>query len=45
MLNLSSINFADVMATIQASPKPVSILWQTPDTIAFVARGRACQAI
>jgi 3-hydroxyanthranilate 3,4-dioxygenase len=40
MLNLSSINFADVMATIQASPGPVSILWQTPDTIAFVARGR-----
>ena len=40
MLNLSSINFAEVMATIQTSPKPVSILWQTPDTIAIVARGR-----
>ena len=40
MLHLSSINFADVMATIQASPKPVSILWQTEDAIAFVARGR-----
>ena len=40
MLNLGSIDFADVMAAINASPKPVSILWQTPDTIAFVARGR-----
>jgi 3-hydroxyanthranilate 3,4-dioxygenase len=40
MLNLGAINFADVMATIRASPGPVSILWQTPDTIAFVARGR-----
>ena len=40
MLNLSSINFDEVMATIEASPKPVSILWQTDDTIAFVARGR-----
>ena len=41
MLNLSSIDFAEVMATITASSKPVSILWQTDDTIAFVARGRA----
>jgi 3-hydroxyanthranilate 3,4-dioxygenase len=41
MLNLSSINFADVMATIAGSPAPVSILWQTADTVAFVARGRA----
>src|SRR6266404_1055104 len=40
MMPLSSINFADVMATIKDSPKPVSILWQAPDTIAFVARGR-----
>ena len=40
MLNLGSINFADVRAAITASPRPVSILWQTPDTIAFVARGR-----
>ena len=41
MLNLSSINFAEVMATIKASTRPVSILWQTHDSIAFVARGRA----
>lgn len=40
MLNLGSINFADVMDTIRSSPAPVKILWQTPDTIAFVARGR-----
>ena len=39
-MNLNSINFTEVMATIQGSPKPVSILWQTPDSIAFVARGR-----
>jgi 3-hydroxyanthranilate 3,4-dioxygenase len=41
MLNLSSINFAEVMAAIQRSTRPVSILWQTGDSIAFVARGRA----
>ena len=40
MLDLKSINFEEVMAAIAGSPKPVSILWQTPDTIAFVARGR-----
>jgi 3-hydroxyanthranilate 3,4-dioxygenase len=40
MLNLSSINFAEVMATIKSSTRPVSILWQTDDSIAFVARGR-----
>jgi 3-hydroxyanthranilate 3,4-dioxygenase len=40
MLDLRSINFEEVMATIAGSPKPVSILWQTPETIAFVARGR-----
>jgi 3-hydroxyanthranilate 3,4-dioxygenase len=40
MLNLSSIDFAEVMKAIEASPTPVSILWQTDDTVAFVARGR-----
>lgn len=40
MLNLSSINFAEVMATIKGSTRPVSILWQTDDSVAFVARGR-----
>jgi 3-hydroxyanthranilate 3,4-dioxygenase len=40
MLNLSSINFAEVMATIKSSTRPVRILWQTDDSIAFVARGR-----
>ncbi|HEY7649275.1 MAG TPA: 3-hydroxybutyryl-CoA dehydratase [Methylomirabilota bacterium] len=40
MLNLSSINFAEVMAAIESSTRPVSILWQTDDSIAFVARGR-----
>ena len=40
MNTMSAINFGEVMAAIQGSPKPVSILWQTPDTVAFVARGR-----
>ena len=40
MLNLGSIDFAQVMAAIDASPKPVRILWQTDDTVAYVARGR-----
>jgi 3-hydroxyanthranilate 3,4-dioxygenase len=40
MLNLASIDFAEVMAAIAESPKPVRILWQTDDTVAFVARGR-----
>ena len=41
MNDLSAVNFSHVMAAIkQQSPKPVSILWQTPDTVAFVARGR-----
>jgi 3-hydroxyanthranilate 3,4-dioxygenase len=41
MLDLGSIDFDDVIAAIEASRKPVGILWQTADTIAFVARGRA----
>lgn len=40
MLNLTSIDFAQVMADIAGSPRPVRILWQTGDTVAFVARGR-----
>ncbi len=40
MHDLSAINFGQVMAAIKGSSKPVSILWQTPDTVAFVARGR-----
>jgi len=40
MNGLSAINFGHVMAAIKGSSKPVSILWQTPDTVAFVARGR-----
>jgi len=40
MHDLSAINFGEVMAAIKDSPKPVSILWQTSDSVAFVARGR-----
>lgn len=41
MNELKSINLAEVSASVAQSVKPVSILWQAPDTIAFVARGRA----
>ncbi len=40
MSDLGAINFGDVMAAIKGSTKPVSILWQTADSVAFVARGR-----
>jgi 3-hydroxyanthranilate 3,4-dioxygenase len=40
MTDLSAINFERIMAANRPSPKPVSILWQTPDSVAFVARGR-----
>jgi 3-hydroxyanthranilate 3,4-dioxygenase len=38
---LRAISLAEVSETIRHGVKPVSILWQAPDTIAFVARGRA----
>lgn len=40
MSELCAVNLAGIMETIRSSPRPVSILWQTPDTLAFVARGR-----
>src|SRR5690349_19188565 len=40
MTELKAVNLAEVSETIKRSVKPVSILWQAPDTIAFVARGR-----
>jgi 3-hydroxyanthranilate 3,4-dioxygenase len=40
MTDLKAVNLAEVSETIKRSVKPVSILWQAPDTIAFVARGR-----
>jgi 3-hydroxyanthranilate 3,4-dioxygenase len=41
MTELRAISLADVSESIRNSVQPVSILWQAPDTIAFVARGRA----
>ncbi|HEY6720530.1 MAG TPA: cupin domain-containing protein [Burkholderiales bacterium] len=40
MAELKAVNLAQVSEGIRRSVKPVSILWQAPDTIAFVARGR-----
>ena len=41
MTELKAVSLAEVSEGIRKSVKPVSILWQAPDTIAFVARGRA----
>jgi 3-hydroxyanthranilate 3,4-dioxygenase len=38
---LRAVSLAEVSESIRHSVKPVSILWQAPDTIAFVARGRS----
>ena len=37
---LRAVSLKEVSEGIAKSVKPVSILWQAPDTIAFVARGR-----
>jgi len=38
---LRAVSLKEVSEGIARAVKPVSILWQAPDTIAFVARGRA----
>lgn len=40
MTEIGAINLGEVTDAIKRGPKPVSILWQAPDTLAFVARGR-----
>jgi 3-hydroxyanthranilate 3,4-dioxygenase len=40
MTELKAVNLAEVSEGVSRSARPVSILWQAPDTIAFVARGR-----
>ena len=40
MAELKAVNLGQTMGAIKGSPRPVSILWQEPDTLAFVARGR-----
>jgi len=40
MTELRAVSLKEISEGIAKSVKPVSILWQAPDTIAFVARGR-----
>ncbi len=40
MGDLSAVNLDQVTDLITRGPKPVNILWQAPDSVAFVARGR-----
>jgi 3-hydroxyanthranilate 3,4-dioxygenase len=40
MSDLRAVSLRDVMSDIASGPKPNRVLWQTPDSIAFVARGR-----
>ena len=40
MDGLKAVNLGDVMTTIKGSGRPNTVLWQAPDSIAFVARGR-----
>ncbi len=40
MSELKAVDLAAVTDGIARATRPVSILWQTPDTLAFVARGR-----
>jgi len=39
-MELKAISLAAISEGVRNAVKPVSILWQAPDTIAFVARGR-----
>jgi len=41
MTELKAVILEAVSAELRDAVKPVNILWQAPDTIAFVARGRA----
>ena len=40
MDEMKSVNLGEVMNTIRGSGRPNTVLWQAPDSIAFVARGR-----
>jgi 3-hydroxyanthranilate 3,4-dioxygenase len=40
MEELKAVSLEAVSEGVRSALKPVRILWQTPDTIAFVARGR-----
>ena len=40
MSEMRAVNFPQIMTDIRSSSRPVSVLWQAPDSVAFVARGR-----
>jgi 3-hydroxyanthranilate 3,4-dioxygenase len=40
MDEMKAVNLGEVMQAIRASGRPNTVLWQAPDSIAFVARGR-----
>ena len=37
---MKAVNLGEVMSSVNASGRPNTVLWQTPDSVAFVARGR-----
>ena len=40
MDEMKAVDLKQVMSSIRASGRPNTVLWQAPDSIAFVARGR-----
>lgn len=40
MEELEALSLKEISESVRGAVKPVRILWQTPDTLAFVARGR-----
>ena len=40
MDEMKAVDLGQVMSSIRASGRPNTVLWQAPDSIAFVARGR-----
>jgi 3-hydroxyanthranilate 3,4-dioxygenase len=40
MDEMRAVSFGQVMSDIRQSTRPTTVLWQAPDSIAFVARGR-----
>jgi 3-hydroxyanthranilate 3,4-dioxygenase len=37
---MKAVNLGEVMSSVRASGRPNTVLWQTADSVAFVARGR-----
>ena len=40
MDEMKAVDLGQVMSSIRASGRPNTVLWQAPDSVAFVARGR-----